>query len=81
MGRCLCPRCKVEKTQVDQLGTKRDEVRREKDTRDSTDLSYKARTEGARRNVYENGKGVKSKWVEDFLSVDSLTPTKVRPIS
>lgn len=66
------------KTQVDQLGTKRDEARRVKQARDSNDQSYRVRTEIARDRIYMNGKGVKSKQVEDLLSSDSLTPTKVR---
>ncbi len=63
--------------QVDQLGTKRDEVRWEKECRDSNNPSYKVQTEIAQDTIYKNGKGVKSKAVEDLLSPDSLTPTKV----
>lgn len=78
LGACLCPRCKVKKNEVDQLGTKRDEARRVKEARISTSFGFKAKVEIARNAVDELGKTIKSVVVEALLSADSLVPTSVR---
>ncbi len=55
----------------------RDTVCRERESRDSTKRSYQVRTEAARDFIYKQGKGVKSKGVEDLLGGKSVVPTFV----
>lgn len=81
LGLCLCPRCKVPKHQVDQVGTIQDNDHQTKLARNSNQMQYKIRTDIAHQAIYKHGKGVKSKAVEDMLQSESLTPTRVSSIS
>ena len=78
LRKCLCPRCTVDTSQVDQVGTKRDDTRRVNQARDSTSLRYRVRVEKARDAIYKAGQGLKSKAVETFLAPESMVPTRVR---
>lgn len=54
---------------------KRDNARREKNARVDTEvLQYTV--QGARKVIYEQGRGVKSTAVENMLQRESLVPTK-----
>ncbi|RDB18275.1 hypothetical protein Hypma_000641 [Hypsizygus marmoreus] len=74
MGSCPCPRCLIPKTQIPELGTKRDEARRTATHRaDSSPQRFTLNV--AREWIYHKGNGVKSAAVERMLSVASLVPT------
>ncbi|KAJ3474957.1 hypothetical protein NLI96_g12149 [Meripilus lineatus] len=77
MGLCPCPRCKEKKTLVPEMGMERDNTRREKEARDSTNMSYQVRTDIASKLVSAHGKPLKNCYVEEILTEESLVPTKV----
>ncbi|TFK50717.1 hypothetical protein OE88DRAFT_1630361 [Heliocybe sulcata] len=74
LGDCPCPRCKIQKARIPEMGTKRDMARRTRDARvDSGPLRYDIAR--ARELIYEDGRGVKSAAVEGLLRRESLVPT------
>lgn len=81
LGLCLCPQYNVKKSQVDQMGTIRDDNRQGKGVQDSITRQYEVWAEIVYDNIYKHGKGVKSKAVEDMLANQSLVPTRVSPHS
>ena len=76
LGSCPCPRCTVKKSQISELGMKRDDAHRVCEAR-VDDMHYRRRVESARRYIFQQGKGVKSAAVEDILSRDSYVPITV----
>ncbi|KAF8189081.1 hypothetical protein K438DRAFT_2144948, partial [Mycena galopus ATCC 62051] len=70
-GFCLCPRCLVQKKNVDQMGTARDLRSRITGLR----TYFWTKIEDARKAIYESGFAVTSKWVENILQEFSLVPT------
>lgn len=76
LGKCLCPRCKVTKDRVSEMGTKYDEKRRRTLARfDST--AFRNMVSRARDAIFRLGKGIKSTVVEALLGAESLVPTVV----
>jgi len=66
----------VKKSQISELGMKRDDAHRVREAR-VDDMHYRCRVESARRYIFQQGKGVKSAAVEDILSQDSYVPIMV----
>ncbi|KZT30276.1 hypothetical protein NEOLEDRAFT_1153539 [Neolentinus lepideus HHB14362 ss-1] len=66
LGTCPCPRCKIPKSKICELGMKRDDARCTND----------ARNDNPRDFIYIDGKGVKSTAVKGLLATESLVPTK-----
>lgn len=75
LAACPCPRCLIKKSQIGALGTHVDEQRRahirvdDERRRDRIDLT--------RGWIYEKGKSVNSKNIDDILQAESLVPTRV----
>ncbi|KAG8729295.1 hypothetical protein FRC10_004102 [Ceratobasidium sp. 414] len=72
-GACFCPRCLVQKTSASQMGTPTDMRTRNKRRIDSK--RHRKQVEHARQLIYDQGKGVQSKAVEDLLKAESYVPT------
>lgn len=78
MGECPCPRCLIRKDQIHHIGTKRDRISRASKARvDNQHRQTKVRL--ARNIIYEKGRVVNSKGVEQLLKSQSLVPTEVNP--
>ena len=76
LGGCPCPRCELTKDQISQVGTIPDDNRRTRLKRtNGTRLSWNIRV--ARDAIYQYGKTIKSKVVEDILFPLSYVPTSV----
>lgn len=56
----------------------RDDNRRVREARDSTNIGYTVKTGIARDLVYKSGKGVKSAMVETLLAPESIAPSSVK---
>jgi hypothetical protein len=80
MGMCPCPRCKIAKEDIPNLGTPADTaVRVEQVRRDDT--ARREKVSKARKLIYEDGYVVNSAKVEELLKPESLVPTEVRVVS
>jgi hypothetical protein len=75
LARCPCPRCLIEKSQIHELGTTRDQQRRKRTRIDSHLRQQKV--EMARGWIFEKGYGVRNAAVERVLAPESLVPTRV----
>ncbi|PPQ82246.1 hypothetical protein CVT25_008397, partial [Psilocybe cyanescens] len=74
LAKCLCPRCYIQKRHVNALGTNVDCQRR---SHKHVDTEHRQdRVNISRKWIYEHGKGVKSKFVEDLLQEKSYVPTR-----
>ncbi|TRM67223.1 hypothetical protein BD626DRAFT_627628 [Schizophyllum amplum] len=73
LGKCLCPRCMIEKKQVRELGMIRDMRRRERTRRVDT-VRHQARVKSARKLIFESGRAVNGEPVDDALRNDGSTP-------
>jgi hypothetical protein len=78
MGRCPCPRCHIERSQIAQLGTKLDTKRRDNARIDSH--SRRNDIEKAREYIYKKGYAVESDYVEAVLGATSQVPTRVSTV-
>ncbi|KAJ7076247.1 hypothetical protein B0H15DRAFT_790815 [Mycena belliarum] len=75
MGKCPCPRCKIAKEDIPDLGTDADaKVRVDAIRRD--DSLRREKVAAARKLIYEDGYVVNSARVEDLLKSESLVPTE-----
>ncbi|KAI0076041.1 hypothetical protein K474DRAFT_1685008 [Panus rudis PR-1116 ss-1] len=74
LGSCPCPRCKIPKENIPELGMKRDDARRVKQER-VNDSRFAHNVGLARKNIYVKGVSIKSKFVEHFLAAESYVPT------
>ncbi|KAH9932168.1 hypothetical protein B0H21DRAFT_867145 [Amylocystis lapponica] len=74
LGKCPCPRCKVEKDKISQLGTRLDSRLRSKLARVDTH-ARRFTIEGARQWIYKGWSFV-SKRIEDSIGVISMVPTR-----
>ncbi|KAF8204209.1 hypothetical protein K438DRAFT_1964576 [Mycena galopus ATCC 62051] len=75
MGKCPCPRCKIVKEDIPNLGTPADTaVRVEQVRRD--DATRRKKVPQARKYIYEDGYVVNSTKVDDLLKPESLVPTE-----
>lgn len=75
LAKCPCPRCLIPMVRISGLGTHIDEQRRRHMRIDTEHRREKV--EISRKYIYEGGRGIKSKAVEDLLKEDSLVPTRV----
>ncbi|KAL6306020.1 hypothetical protein BKA93DRAFT_913438 [Sparassis latifolia] len=73
-GNCPCPRCCTAKSLLPQMGLLRDLARRLSCLRTWTH-QLRSIVESARRIIYQLGRGITSKAVEELLKPQSLTPT------
>ena len=76
LGTCSCPRCLVHKDKIGDLGTSKDQQRRETQLRKD---SHEQRVDIARARMfsYESGMPVNDKGVDGLLKSQSLVPTIV----
>ena len=79
LGTCPCPRCLIKKEHISGLGTKADKQRRSKNRK--ADKRYQASIEAAREIIYKRGYTVNSKAVDRVIGSQSLTPSRVSPLS
>jgi hypothetical protein len=75
-GGCPCPRCLVRKNLIPEVGTRRDQRRREADVREDN-AGQRYNIARARSFIYEKGYVVNSKAVDGMLKARSLVPTIV----
>ncbi|EPQ54112.1 hypothetical protein GLOTRDRAFT_94482 [Gloeophyllum trabeum ATCC 11539] len=73
-GSCPCPRCKVPKDKISDIGMQCDETRHQRDAH-MDDFPAQRTTERARNFIYKDGRGVKSTAVKGLLAKESLVPT------
>ncbi|KAF9033895.1 hypothetical protein BJ165DRAFT_1396369 [Panaeolus papilionaceus] len=74
LAKCPCPRCTTQKRFIPALGTHADIQRRSHKRVDNEHRNFDI--EGARRDIYQHGKGAKSKAVENRLGGDSSIPVR-----
>ena len=80
LGHCPCPRCLIEKSNIDRLGTKQDRKQRRNNVRvDNHERQNWIET--ARKMIFTWGRSVISKAVEMLLGPQSLVPTRVDILS
>ncbi|TEB23729.1 hypothetical protein FA13DRAFT_1797775 [Coprinellus micaceus] len=70
-GLCLCPRCLIPQSKLHLMGQALDLRRRATDVREF----FWEKVRHAREWIYQFGKGIKSKYVEDHLKETSSVPT------
>ncbi|KJA15771.1 hypothetical protein HYPSUDRAFT_148690, partial [Hypholoma sublateritium FD-334 SS-4] len=73
-GSCPCTRCLIPKEKIPDIGKVYDSRQRQTKKR-IDDSNLAAKISQARKKIHENGKGVKSKAVENILASESLVPT------
>ncbi|KAI0775824.1 hypothetical protein BD413DRAFT_709717 [Trametes elegans] len=73
-AKCPCPRCLVEKDNLEEMGTLNDFHRRNKVRVDNTDVQWRIRV--ARKWVFQDGTSLKSVHVKRLLDAKSLTLTR-----
>ncbi|KAG9120845.1 hypothetical protein FRC07_003499 [Ceratobasidium sp. 392] len=73
-GQCLCPRCLVQKSSAGQVGTPSD-MNTRKFKRRKDNKKYRDKINQARNLIYNHGRVVQSKAVEDLLKSESYVPT------
>jgi hypothetical protein len=76
LGKWLCPLCKCPKKKVEDLGTKADMLRREKQVRVDSEKRQE-RVERAHEAIFKKGRAVDSKTNDEYLEF-STTPNRVR---
>ncbi|KAI0703342.1 hypothetical protein C8T65DRAFT_258430 [Cerioporus squamosus] len=74
MGNCPCPRCLVRKQDINAVGTPQDMETRVNNARHD-DEERRQKVAAARNLIYEKGRGVGSKPVDELLKAQSLVPT------
>ncbi|KAJ8461909.1 hypothetical protein ONZ51_g11242 [Trametes cubensis] len=75
-ARCPCPRCRINKDKIIEMGTRNDLYRRNWVRQDDTDTIYRIKI--TRRWVLEDGLALTSKYIARVLDPLSLTPTRAR---
>lgn len=75
LGHCLCPRCLTPKQFVSELGTVNDRRRRRNVRIDNEHL--RGLIERARKKIFEKGRLINGKNIQNLLGNQSLTPTRV----
>lgn len=75
LATCPCPQCFTMKTRAGALGTRVDDQRRSHSRVDTPSRQRKVET--TQKCIFEQGRGVNSKAVNDILQEDSYTPTRV----
>jgi hypothetical protein len=76
MGGCPCPRCKIAKSIIENVGSKPDmKIRKDEVRLDDEDRRHKV--EAARKLIYKEGLALNSERVEALLKPESLVPTQV----
>jgi hypothetical protein len=77
LANCPCPQCFTKKIHAGALGSRVDDQRRSHFRVDTQPRQRKVET--SRKYIFEQGRGVNSKYVNDVLQEDSYTPTRVSP--
>ncbi|KAL1937059.1 hypothetical protein VTO73DRAFT_15141 [Trametes versicolor] len=73
-AKCPCPRCKINKDKILEMGTRNDLYRRNHLRVDNDDLQYRITL--TRRWMFEEGVSLKSVYMKRVLDPLSLTPTR-----
>lgn len=76
-GACPCPRCLIQKSDTDGLGTRAD--REIRTTQQRIDNRTRQDAVKLAKRLIGKGLGVESSAVERLLKPESLVPTEVRP--
>lgn len=76
LGKCPCPRCLIQKDQIDALGTTADRQRRNKTRKD--DAHRWNNIKMVRTWIFEKGYSLVGKAVERVLGMTSSVPVLVR---
>ena len=79
LGRCPCPRCFVEKDNIDRLGNKHDQWLRAHKYR-VDDHQRQSWIERVRKMIFVHGRSVVSQAVEGLIGARSLVPTRVSTV-
>ncbi|PPR02076.1 hypothetical protein CVT24_011174 [Panaeolus cyanescens] len=74
LAKCPCPRCTTQKKYIPALGTHADFQRRAHKRMDSGYRQFDV--EAARKDIYQDGRGARSKAVKDKLDSDSSLPVR-----
>ena len=77
LGCCPCPRCLVEKDNIDRLGSKHDRSLRTNNCRMDSQQRQNW-IERVRKMIFKKGRGVTSQAVEGLIGAISLVPIRVR---
>lgn len=75
LARCPCPRCKINKDKIIEMGTRADDYRRNQTRVDDDDVQW--RISLARQWIFERGMPLTSTCLDRILAPLSLTPTRV----
>ncbi|KAI1784806.1 hypothetical protein LXA43DRAFT_1100996 [Ganoderma leucocontextum] len=73
-ARCPCPRCRINKDKLLEMGTRNDTFRRNQHRVDNDDVKW--RIDLTRRWIYQDGMALTSVYVDRVLGPLSLTPTR-----
>ncbi|KAI0682109.1 hypothetical protein C8T65DRAFT_597538 [Cerioporus squamosus] len=74
LAKCPCPRCKIPKDKLIEMGTRADDYRRNKTRVDDNDVNWCITL--ARKWIFENGMPLTSVYLDRILGPLSLTPTR-----
>ena len=75
LAKCPCPRCKINKDKIIEMGTRADDYRRNCTREDDDDVVWRIAL--ARQFIFERGIPLTSVFVDRLLGPLSLTPTRV----
>ncbi|KAI0693618.1 hypothetical protein C8T65DRAFT_585633 [Cerioporus squamosus] len=74
LAKCPCPRCKINKDKLIEMGTHADDYRRNNTRIDDNDVNWRITL--ARKWIFENGMPLTSVYLDRVLGPLSLTPTR-----
>ncbi|RDX49140.1 hypothetical protein OH76DRAFT_1351220 [Lentinus brumalis] len=74
ISQCPCPRCKVPRARLIEMGTRADDYRRNKTRVDDNDVNWRITL--ARKWIFEDGMPLTSVYIDRILGSLSLTPTR-----
>lgn len=78
LGGCPCPRCKITKAEIPDMGTKKDMRKRQNVHNVRVDSSwFQQKIEMVRSWIFEKGYSITSKAVDTIMKPESLVPTRV----
>ncbi|TFK80595.1 hypothetical protein K466DRAFT_503627, partial [Polyporus arcularius HHB13444] len=74
LAKCPCPRCKINKDKIIEMGTRADDYRRNHVRVDNNDVMWRIKL--ARQWIFEKGMPLTSMYIDRILGPLSLTPTR-----
>ncbi|TFK81507.1 hypothetical protein K466DRAFT_531692 [Polyporus arcularius HHB13444] len=74
LAKCPCPRCKINKDKIIEMGTRADDYRRNHTRVDDNDVLWRIKL--ARQWIFEKGMPLTSVYLQRILGPLSLTPTR-----